>query len=198
MAPALRSWIHIARIGIYVWRQSRRIGTIQLPKLLPIFLSDWWGEFLRNVTSAPLRANFADEMQFLILNAQGVCMNTPAARASISSGSDHYFDDDLHKLSHDLRNPLNHISGFAELLLMDEGLSPAHADYVRAILTGSDALSIAVISYLDRTEAPAPNRVAATSRKAFPETLHRRRRSLFRRSAGPARNFRSFARSEPA
>lgn len=126
-------------------------------------------------------------------------MNIPTAGTCESAKrGNHYFDSDFHKLSHDLRTPLNHISGFAELLLMDGGLSPAHADYVRAILTGSDALNTAVISYLDRAELRALNPAATPTRKAFPEALHRRRRSMFRRSAGSRRTFRNVAWSEPA
>jgi signal transduction histidine kinase len=77
-----------------------------------------------------------------------------------------HFGSELHQLSHDLRTPLNHINGFAELLLMDKGLSPAHAEYVQAILSGSKALQTAVASYLDQADAtaaaaPMPCRLAA-------------------------------------
>lgn len=133
------------------------------------------------------------------MNLIGVRMNIPTAQTFKSAGSrNHYFDTDFHELSHDLRTPLNHISGFAELLLMDESLSPAHADCVRAILTGSHALNTAVTSYLDRADVRAPKLAAATDRKAFPEALHRRRRSMSGFSVGSARDFRSFERSEPA
>jgi signal transduction histidine kinase len=89
---------------------------------------------------------------------RGVSCNRSSGKAHFASG--------LHQLSHDLRTPLNHINGFAELLLMDPSLSPASADYVEAILAGSKALQAAVISFLDRADAagapaPAPCRLAA-------------------------------------
>ena len=88
------------------------------------------------------------------------------------------FGSDFHQLSHDLRNPLNSISGFAELLLMDEGLSSVHADYVRAILTGSEALTAAVVSYLDRAEERDPAPAAQPFAAAPPAS----RRSIFARA----------------
>jgi signal transduction histidine kinase len=65
------------------------------------------------------------------------------------------FSSNFHKLSHELRTPLNQINGFAELLLMDEKLSPTNVDYVRAILSGSKRLQAAVRSHLDCVEAVA-------------------------------------------
>ncbi len=86
------------------------------------------------------------------------------------SGSDFQcFDSDFHHLSQELRNPLNSISGFAELLLLDGGLSLVHADYVRAILTGSEALTAAVVSILDRVEERDPASAAASvSQRSLP------------------------------
>lgn len=103
-----------------------------------------------------------------------------------------YFGSEFHQISHDLRNPLNSIAGFAELLLLDEGLSPASAEYVRAILTGSQALTDALVSFLDRAEQS--HAVAKSVRPVCPEAqpvpqcIFKRTR----RSAAP----RSFHRSE--
>jgi signal transduction histidine kinase len=81
-------------------------------------------------------------------------MKNARSRAPVRAGARRGpFETDFHRMSHELRTPLNHINGFAELLLMDASLSPVHANYVRAILSGSDALQNAVTSYLDRLEA---------------------------------------------
>ncbi|MBV1689660.1 hypothetical protein KRR38_18715 [Novosphingobium sp. G106] len=97
------------------------------------------------------------------------------------------FGSVFHQISHELRNPLNSISGFAELLLMDEGLSTAHADYVRAILTGSEALTVAVVALLDRVEtrasASAAKAVTGPSHKSFGEAQPLPRGSLFTRAS---------------
>ena len=97
------------------------------------------------------------------------------------------FGSVFHQISHELRNPLNSISGFAELLLMDEGLSTAHADYVRAILTGSEALTAAVVSLLDRVEkrtaAPAADAAIGPVHKPFAEAQSSRRSSIFERAS---------------
>jgi signal transduction histidine kinase len=80
-------------------------------------------------------------------------MNTAQDRALIAVGAKQgWFDSEFHRMSHELRTPLNHINGFAELLLLDESLSPVHANYVRAILSGSETLNRAVTGYLDRLQ----------------------------------------------
>jgi signal transduction histidine kinase len=119
-------------------------------------------------------------------------MNVISFLAPIEAMANEHFDTEFHKLSHDLRTPLNWIGGFAELLLMDKGLSAANADYVRAILLGSEEITAAVISYLDRAEANTPKMTASPSRKAFPKALHGRKRSTYKSLVRPSRNFRRF------
>ena len=62
------------------------------------------------------------------------------------------FSSDFHALSHDLRTPLNHINGFAELLLLGGGLDCAQESYVEAILRASQTLQETVLAYLERTQ----------------------------------------------
>lgn len=80
------------------------------------------------------------------------------ATKSEARGED--FDSPFHELSHDLRTPLNHITGFAELLLMDQSLGLANREYVHAILSGGATLKASVISYLDRIDRNALDAVA--------------------------------------
>jgi signal transduction histidine kinase len=88
------------------------------------------------------------------LTSGAVDMDTAQDRAPVAGGAKQgRLDSEFHQMSHELRTPLNHIHGFAELLLLDESLSPVHANYVRAILSGSETLNRAVISYLDRLRA---------------------------------------------
>ena len=59
-------------------------------------------------------------------------------------------------MSHDLRTPLNHIHGFAELLLLGGGLDSTQESYVEAILRASQALQDTVLGYLERAQAESP------------------------------------------
>jgi signal transduction histidine kinase len=63
------------------------------------------------------------------------------------------FSSDFHTLSHDLRTPLNHINGFAELLLLGGGLDGTQESYVEAILRASQSLQDTVLAYLEREQA---------------------------------------------
>ena len=60
---------------------------------------------------------------------------------------------DFHTLSLDLRTPLNHINGFAELLLLGGGLDGTQESYVEAILRASQSLQDTVLTYLEREQA---------------------------------------------
>lgn len=62
------------------------------------------------------------------------------------------FSSDFHALSHALRTPLNHIHGFAELLLLGGGLDSAQVSYVEAILRASQALQDTVLAHLERAQ----------------------------------------------
>jgi signal transduction histidine kinase len=66
------------------------------------------------------------------------------------------FSSDFHTLSHDLRTPLNHIHGFAELLLLNGDLDGTQESYVEAILRASQSLQDTVLAYLEREEAGRP------------------------------------------
>ena len=74
---------------------------------------------------------------------------------SLQRGSDRRgaFSSDFHTLSHDLRTPLNHINGFAELLLLGGGLDSTQESYVEAILRASQTLQDTVLAYLEREQA---------------------------------------------
>ena len=63
------------------------------------------------------------------------------------------FSSDFHALSHDLRTPLNHIHGFAELLLLNGNLDGTQESYVEAILRASQSLQDTVLAYLEREQA---------------------------------------------
>ncbi len=62
------------------------------------------------------------------------------------------FSSDFHRLQHDLRTPLNHINGFAELLLLGGDLDSTQEGYVEAILRASKTLQDTVLAHLARTE----------------------------------------------
>jgi len=80
-------------------------------------------------------------------------MNMQQHHFPFRCGSQQAFGSYLHQLSHDMRTPLNHIGGFAELLLLDEELGSVNGQYVEAILEGSEALKVAVVEHLRFMEA---------------------------------------------
>jgi signal transduction histidine kinase len=65
---------------------------------------------------------------------------------------DDRFDTYFHTLSHDLRTPLNHISGFAELLHLSDGLGEAHREYAMAIMSACVELNSSVLAHLQLIE----------------------------------------------
>jgi signal transduction histidine kinase len=66
------------------------------------------------------------------------------------------FSSEFHTLSHDLRTPLNHINGFAELLLLGGGLDSTQTSYVEAILRASHSLQDTILAYLERAQPDVP------------------------------------------
>lgn len=62
------------------------------------------------------------------------------------------FDTYFHALSHDLRTPLNHINGFAELLALRDDLSGPHREYVAAIIAACGELKDTVLAHLQSIE----------------------------------------------
>ena len=66
---------------------------------------------------------------------------------------DDRFDTYFHTLSHDLRTPLNHISGFAELLHLSDGLATAHREYALAIISACGELNNTVLAHLQLIES---------------------------------------------
>ena len=71
---------------------------------------------------------------------------------------DDAFGSDFHTLSHDLRTPLNHINGFAELLLLGGALDTTQESYVEAILRASQSLQETVLAYLEREQTAGGER----------------------------------------
>lgn len=65
------------------------------------------------------------------------------------------FTSYAHRLSHDVRTPLGHIIGFAELLLMDEQPDLVRKDYIRAILEGGMSLRSAILHHIHAFENPS-------------------------------------------
>lgn len=63
------------------------------------------------------------------------------------------FTSDFHTLSHDIRTPLHVINGYAELLLLNDGLDSTQRSYVEAILRASKSLQNTVLEHLEREES---------------------------------------------
>jgi signal transduction histidine kinase len=61
---------------------------------------------------------------------------------------DSRFDTYYHTLSHDLRTSLTQITGFAELLNLDQNLAVDQREYTAAILSASNVLTSSVLAHL--------------------------------------------------
>lgn len=123
-------------------------------------------------------------------------MNAITCKLANGSANAQHFDSEFHEISHNIRNPLNAINGFAELLLMDGGLSPAAADYVRAIVSSSQTLTEALVSHLDRVETHDCT-VGESARSVSPEAQPAPRRAMFKHTRRSVER-RSFRRQDPS
>ena len=77
----------------------------------------------------------------MIQNAAKQWQNIPLRK-------DCQFDTYFHTLSHDLRTPLTHICGFAELLKLDNNLAAPQRDYATAIASACGELQNTVLAHL--------------------------------------------------
>lgn len=71
---------------------------------------------------------------------------------AVAKREDTCFATQFHRLSHDLRTPLNQINGFAELLSLDESLAGHQREYALAIVSACGALTSAVLAHLETVE----------------------------------------------
>jgi signal transduction histidine kinase len=91
---------------------------------------------------------------------------------------DNRFNTYFHTLMHDLRTPLTQITGFAELLNLDESLAVGQREYAAAIVFACGELHHAVLAHLKLIESTLggedrPDQAAqGTSRDNQPEPLH--------------------------
>lgn len=67
------------------------------------------------------------------------------------------FDTYFHTLSHDLRTPLTQITGFAELLNLDQNLAGDQREYTAAILSACNELTSSVLAHLRLIENSLPS-----------------------------------------
>ncbi|WP_181558473.1 MULTISPECIES: histidine kinase dimerization/phospho-acceptor domain-containing protein [unclassified Sphingobium] len=82
----------------------------------------------------------------MIQNAVEQWQNVPLRKDSL-------FDTYFHTLSHDLRTPLTHITGFAELLKLDGNLGATQQEYASAIVSACSELQNTVLAHLRLIES---------------------------------------------
>jgi len=90
------------------------------------------------------------EFQHMIHNVAKQWQNIPLRK-------DCQFDTYFHTLSHDLRTPLTHICGFAELLKLDTNLAAPQRDYATAIVSACSELQNTVLAHLRLIESSLGN-----------------------------------------
>lgn len=70
--------------------------------------------------------------------------------------SDSNAQRNIRKAAHDVRTPLTSISGFAELLIEDESLSPVARENAEIIRDETKRLSEILETFFDEMTAPTP------------------------------------------